>query len=477
MSSISVLDPFNPKVEERFQVQKKRSCTHLLSRIVFAPVVIAKGAFHCFRNIAQSALQPHIYPASSEKFKEKLDVDRLEQSREVLRSIGGQTVALQTTDGDWLEAMYFDVENFKRAMMNKGGRFIVTPSGKQFLRSYSDELTTILGEAMKLDGTYVNDPDVIDDQVFQVELSDSTSTDPQIFQKQAMILTQGNRGIFEMNRSSVIATLLKGQSCVTFNIRGTGRSHGKPNEERSYRDIEAVYLFLQSKGFSSNQICVWGYCLGAGLAVELASQYPIHLILDRPFAKIGDVAVHFARAYINKYIKVDLENPKIKGIVDLVTNISSSAINLFIISYDNLSKLPRVKGSIFYVHSDEDGVIPEGSRNKMREALKRNELAIIQTSDAFEHGGPWDSETEQIHETYLRKNGMFRRYPNTAAPPLISLGRLIRRPLLCRKQVQSIQASVLLGGASLAWGPPGAVLTAVTLGAAAYADSTKKRSK
>ncbi len=464
MSVISGIRVLDPKVRETFRAQSPRSCMATLGKIVFAPLTIAKSAFHLGRTVLQTVFQPYIYHASSAKFKQKLDCERLEKSREDLRQIGGSTVAIQTTDGDWIEAMYFDVNEFKSAMVSHGGRFIVDPSGKQYLRSYSDELTETLRKTMKLEGRFVVDPDVEDDLVFEVELTKSAPLDPEVSQRQVMILTQGNGGIFEKDRASVAATLLKGQSCMVFNVRGTGRSHGKPNEDRSYRDIEAVYQYLIHKGFTPDQMCVNGYCLGAGLAVDLASRHPVNLILDRPFARIGDVMADVARDYIVELVKLDPENPRTQMIGNFTSDAVSSVIDHFVISYNNKSKLPRVRGSILYVHSDKDEVIPVRSREKMKEALKVCPNATIQTSDAFEHCEPWDEATEQVHQDHSRRYGMARRYPNTSIPPSLALDRLSRHPIF-RLTDTKFKASALVGAAAATGGVPAVVTTSVVLGA------------
>jgi pimeloyl-ACP methyl ester carboxylesterase len=472
MASISNLVITDPKVYTTFSAKRQGSCGETLGRIVFAPFALARGAIGLCKTVLQSAFQPYVYHASSEKYRMKLDADRLEKSREDLRAIGGQTVALQTVDGDWIEAMYFDVNDFKSAMVGHGGRFVVDPSGKQFLRSYSDELTTLLRKNLKLEGKYVKDEAVPDDLVFQVELPSSAPGDPLVGKKQVMILTQGNGGIFEKDRTTVAQTLFKGQSCMVFNVRGTGRSHGKPNEERSYRDIEAVYQFLRSKGFNPEEMCVNGYCLGAGLAVDLASRHPVHLILDRPFARIGDVMADIARDFVMERIKVDPENWCVQKIGDLTSDVVASVIDRCVISYNNQSKLPRVQGSILFVHSDQDEVIPLRSRNRMEEAVRACPNATIQTSDEFEHNDPWDEETEEIYQDHLRKHGMVRRYPNTAIPPSISLARLNRAPLLPK---MALRALVLGASGAVASGPQGAVVTMLV--GEGLAAGYKKRNK
>lgn len=457
-ATISPLDLRSPDIHETFSTRRKPCCTRVLYAVASAPLSVAQGAYTLTRKLVQKAIRKYVYYASSDAFKAKMDAARIDLSRQAMREFGGKTVAIQTKDGDWIEGMFFDAEDFKRAIVQAGGRFIVTASGEQLIRSYDDRLTKALKAGLKLDGTYVDDPHVDDDLVFQVKLPPATLVEPSISRKQVMILTQGNGGIFEMDRAHIGETLLTGQSCMVFNLRGTGRSHGAPNENRTYEDIDAVYQFLRSKGFAPSQIGVKGYCLGAGLAVELATRHPVHLILDRPFSRIGDIVGDIAADLATEYMKTDPKTLKGRILRGLVTRLVATGTDTFAISYNNASKIHRVQGSILFIHSDVDEVIPERSREIIQAAVRKHPRATIHTSDKFGHNHFWDEATDRFHLQHLKRGGLFRRYPNTAVPLHVSLARLEKAER--EKRQQALRASVVAGGL-VAVGPAGASAGAV----------------
>jgi dienelactone hydrolase len=225
-----------------------------------------------------------------------------------------------------------------------------------------------------------------------------------------------------MNRKKIgEILLLNGQDYMAFNIRGTGRSQGKPTEQRTYEDIETVYQFLKSKGYSDDQISVYGYCLGSGLAVNLASTHPVHLILDRPFAKIADVAASAATEMTLGTLKIDSAGPRLSKFIAAVNWALAQGLNWTVISYDNLSKLSRVQGSILFIHSGIDEVIPEPSREAMRKkvekiAQKRGDVKI-QVSNVFGHNDLWDIATNNIAHSHFANTNTLREYPKTHRPP------------------------------------------------------------
>lgn len=74
--------------------------------------------------------------------------------------------------------------------------------------------------------------------------------------------------------------------------RGYGRSEGKPSEEGLYVDAEAAWKYLlEQRGFYPGNVVIFGYSLGGGVAVELASRVqPGGLIVQSSFSSIPDLA-------------------------------------------------------------------------------------------------------------------------------------------------------------------------------------------
>ncbi len=99
---------------------------------------------------------------------------------------------------------------------------------------------------------------------------------------QAVLLLHGNGG----NRSG-FNTIIRGFAQLGYrplvlDYRGYGGSEGSPSEQGLYRDAEAAWRWLEANG--AEEIILWGYSLGTGVAVEMAVRHETRaLILDAPF--------------------------------------------------------------------------------------------------------------------------------------------------------------------------------------------------
>lgn len=430
------------------------------------PILPFTKAYQIFRSLAQIPLRPLVYYASSEQFKQTKDEVRLERSREHLRSIGGQTVLLMPEGGDWIEAMYFDVDHFRQAIVQQGGQFLVNSEGEYVLRVYEDALGDLLRDAFWLRGKCKYSAD-IEEYFSEFLLPAYGKGMPRTTEtRQALILTQGNACIFEMNREPIISSLLSGQSCIVFNLEGTGRSHGNPDEQRSYADIEAVCQFLHSKGFTDSQITVKGYCLGSGMAVDLASRRPVHLILDRSFAKIGDITVATAKRLAFQYLNLSEKDQGFttSALNSVVETVVPFAVNWGVISYDNSSKIQKVRGSICYIHSNRDEVIPEKSRENLRRAVEKMPRSTVHSSNDFKHNDDWDWETKHRFFTHLSDWRLIREHAPTPFLFRIALLGAVREQ---RRKERARASKIALGitaaasGAAISAGPALGVAAAV----------------
>ena len=65
-----------------------------------------------------------------------------------------------------------------------------------------------------------------------------------------------------------------GTGVVTLSYRGYFGSSGRPSEEGLLQDAAAAYAFTTAR-YSADKIVVWGFSLGTGVAVALASEQPV----------------------------------------------------------------------------------------------------------------------------------------------------------------------------------------------------------
>ena len=81
-----------------------------------------------------------------------------------------------------------------------------------------------------------------------------------------------------------------GTGIVALSYRGYAGSTGQPSEQGLLQDAAAAYAFTAAR-YRADNIVVWGFSLGTGVAVALAAEQRIgRLILEAPYTSIADVA-------------------------------------------------------------------------------------------------------------------------------------------------------------------------------------------
>lgn len=86
------------------------------------------------------------------------------------------------------------------------------------------------------------------------------------------------------------ALIADGTGIVALSYRGYAGSSGQPSERGLLQDAAAAYAFTTAR-YGADNIIVWGFSLGTGVAVALATEQGIgKLILEAPFTSTADVA-------------------------------------------------------------------------------------------------------------------------------------------------------------------------------------------
>jgi hypothetical protein len=81
-----------------------------------------------------------------------------------------------------------------------------------------------------------------------------------------------------------------GIGLVALSYRGYAGSTGSPSEVGLLQDAAAAYAFTAAR-YSADRIVAWGFSLGTGVAVALASQHTTaKLILEAPYTSTVDLA-------------------------------------------------------------------------------------------------------------------------------------------------------------------------------------------
>jgi fermentation-respiration switch protein FrsA (DUF1100 family) len=107
----------------------------------------------------------------------------------------------------------------------------------------------------------------------------------------ATLFLHGNAGNLTHRGAHMRAIVAAGSSILVLDYRGYGKSGGTPSERGLYRDAEAAYEWLGSRGYSGDRIVLHGESLGSAPAVELAARKKCAgLVLEAPFPSVRAVA-------------------------------------------------------------------------------------------------------------------------------------------------------------------------------------------
>jgi uncharacterized protein len=86
-----------------------------------------------------------------------------------------------------------------------------------------------------------------------------------------------------------------GTGLVALSYRGYAGSSGQPSERGLLQDAAAAYAFTSAR-YDATRIVLWGFSLGTGVAVSLATEQPVaKLILEAPYTSTVDVAARILR--------------------------------------------------------------------------------------------------------------------------------------------------------------------------------------
>lgn len=108
----------------------------------------------------------------------------------------------------------------------------------------------------------------------------------------ALLFFHGNAGnvSHRLDRSRLLVDRF-GLDVLLLDYRGYGRSGGKPSEAGLYADARAAYDAATARGFTADQIVLFGESLGSAVAAQLALERPCAgLVLETPFLSVPALA-------------------------------------------------------------------------------------------------------------------------------------------------------------------------------------------
>jgi uncharacterized protein len=105
----------------------------------------------------------------------------------------------------------------------------------------------------------------------------------------------GNGDFLAGRISRFKAVTSDGTGLVALSYRGYAGSSGSPSEVGLLQDAAAAYAFTAAR-YDASRIVAWGFSLGSGVAVAVASEHPVgRLILEAPYTSTVAVAASLLR--------------------------------------------------------------------------------------------------------------------------------------------------------------------------------------
>lgn len=148
-----------------------------------------------------------------------------------------------------------------------------------------------------------------------------------------------------------------------WDYRGYGHSGGKPHEENLLSDARIAQRWLAKRaGVQPEDIVVYGRSLGGGVAVGLASQYPVRgLVLERTFAGLVETAAHHFPWLPVRWV---MKN-----------------------RFPSIERIAAYKGPLLQSHGTDDEVVPFEHGRRLFEAAGSTNKRFI-TCEGGDHNCP-----------------------------------------------------------------------------------------
>jgi pimeloyl-ACP methyl ester carboxylesterase len=213
-----------------------------------------------------------------------VDPVKNKEALKTLEAIGGEKLAIQTSNKDLLHGMYFNSKDFEFQLSN-----ILQVKDKRIVLKEESEIPEdkkVFAKAVKslyMDQTLLSYPL---DHYKKLPKRDEGDSQPTV------IICTGSGVWFSVYKSLIAKLLLSGINVLTFNYRGYEQSEGFPTDAKLIDDVESCHRYLKREyGLKKQDLLVYGSCFGAGPASALAKNHPgVNLFIDRSFSDFRNVA-------------------------------------------------------------------------------------------------------------------------------------------------------------------------------------------
>ena len=187
-----------------------------------------------------------------------------------------------------------------------------------------------------------------------------------------VLFSHGNAGNISHRMDSIRIFNSLGMNVLIYDYRGYGESTGRPSEQATYEDIEAVWNYLVGeRSIDPGRIVLFGRSLGAAVSAWLAArEEPGGLILESTFTSVPELGQQ-----IYWWLPVRL---------------------LSRIDYNTRERLEEISAPVLVVHSPDDEIIPfehgkrlldaAGDRGELLELSGDHNTGFLTDEEAYREG-------------------------------------------------------------------------------------------
>ncbi len=199
-----------------------------------------------------------------------------------------------------------------------------------------------------------------------------------------MLFCIGNAGNISHRLETMLLLHGLGVAVFIFDYRGYGTSEGKTSEAGTYDDIAGAMGLLNSRGWPTDQIIIFGRSLGAAVGLEAALHTPpAGLIMESAFTSIKAMGrYHYP-------------------LLNLLLGWLVGA------KYDNLSKISRLQSPLLLIHGSSDTICPPFMAEELFAKAPRDKQMLWVTgadhNDGLVVGG--DSYRNALRQVITRWTG------------------------------------------------------------------------
>ena len=192
---------------------------------------------------------------------------------------------------------------------------------------------------------------------------------PAEYPKRVILFCHGNAGNIGNRLETAAFFVNEHVGSLIFDYRGYGNSDGEPSEENVYADARSAYdWLLNEKGFTPDELVLFGRSLGGAVAIDLATTVPCRgLIVESSFTSAAEAGrSRFPFMPVKLLIKY---------------------------KFESISKIKKVSCPVLVTHSPDDEFLPYEMGEALYEAANQPKQFIALA------GGHNDREY-LMHEDY-----------------------------------------------------------------------------